>query len=209
MKNIVLAVILLMSIAAYGQGESVASSSGKRWGAFGTFAYADTWLPGKLGATVSYGDDSRVWELAYQSASYSFDVIIDDLGEISDTRIHLSTRSFTWDTTFNFQYGIYYNSLNVSLGNSYTKYAGVDSESVEINTAGVLWGVGNRWHWENWAVGADWFKVFWPLAIVNTDTKFLSETSKDSDEEDIRELVDGITSIPTFTLVHFEVGYRF
>lgn len=181
----------------------------KRWALLGSFAYLDTWLPGKLGATLSYGNKERTWEFAYQNASYSLDVLIDDLGKITDTRMHLSTRSHTWGGSFNFQYGIFYNKFSAKLGNDYTELVGASFNLVEIETAGVLWGVGNKWRWGGWELNADWFKVFWPLAKLGEDSDILDSEASSSDKDDIEELIDGVSSIPTVSLAHFELGYRF
>lgn len=184
--------------------------SKKQWGAFFTYAYLDTWLPGKIGLTATYGDERRTFEFAYQQASYSFDFLIDDLGKISDRRAHLTTRSFPGEKSFNFQYGLFYNSLEVSLGNAYTQTVGDKYDLLRIDTAGVMWGLGNRWNWDSGlSVGADWFKVFWPLTVLNQDTKFIDEAANSDEKDDVQELVDGITKLPTFTFVHFELGYRF
>jgi hypothetical protein len=188
----------------------VVDNSTKRWAAFGTFAYVDTWLPGKLGATASYGTDERVYEFAYQRASYSFDFVIDDLGKITDQRLHLTTRSFTYGGTFNYQYGLSYNTLKIKLGNAYTEFLSSNEDSLTVDTLNIVWGVGNRWKFgDNWQVGADWFKIFWPVLTVNENTDFIDDTNDADDEDDAQELVDTIKRVPTFTFVHFEVGYRF
>lgn len=182
----------------------------KHWGVLGSYSYADTWLPGKIGLTASYGDENRVYEFAYQNASYSFDFLIDDLGKISDTRIHLSTRSHTWNGTFNFQYGLYYNSLNIHLGNTYIDLVNLGVDVLSIQTIGGFWGVGNRWKFKNGVMlGFDWFKVFWPFYVLDKDIGALSDASASSEKDDLETLVDGISKLPTFSLAHFEIGYRF
>ena len=188
----------------------VIEQSAKKWAIYGNYAYVDTWLPGKFGLTASYGDKDRVYELAIQQASYSFDILVSDLGNITDRRIHLTTRSFTWGTSFNFQYGAYYNSLEVNLGNSYTDLVGDKYDVLKVETLGVMWGVGNRWTWDNGiSLGFDWFKVFWPLMTLNENTDYLDEVPAGSEKDDAEELSNAIANIPTFTLSHFEIGYRF
>lgn len=188
----------------------VVDNETKRWSALGSFSYVDTWLPGKLGATASYGTDERVYEFAYQRGSYSFDFIIDDLGKITEQRFHLTTRSFAYGGTFNYQYGLSYNTLKITLGSDYTDALGGKYDVLQVDTLNVVWGVGNRWKFgEHWQVGADWFKIFWPVLTLNEDTKFIDKTNDADDEDDAEELVDTIKRVPTFTFVHFEVGYRF
>ncbi|MBD66346.1 MAG: hypothetical protein CME62_14140 [Halobacteriovoraceae bacterium] len=182
----------------------------KKWGVYGTFSYVDTWVPGKFGLTATYGDEERTYELAWQQASFSVNILIDDLGGVSDRRIHLTTRSFVSGRSFNFQYGAFYNTVTAELGNSYTETVGASFDVIRVDTAGVMWGLGNRWKWENgFAVGFDWFKVFWPLAIVNKEADFLDETDDSDDKDEVETLIDGVASLPTFSLLHFELGYRF
>lgn len=190
--------------------EQALEADDKGWGIYGTYAYLDTWLPGKFGLTASYGNKDRVYELAFQQASYGFDVLVSDLGNITDRRIHLTTRSHTWGSSFNFQYGAYYNSFEVKLGNSYTDLVGDKFDVLKVETAGVMWGVGNRWTWDNGiSLGFDWFKVFWPLMTLNEDTDFIDEAPAGDEKDDAKELHDAIAGLPTFTLSHFEIGYRF
>lgn len=181
----------------------------KKWAGFLTYSHLDLWLPGKIGAVASYGDQSRTFELAFQTASYSFDVVIDDLGRISDQRLHFSTRSFVWDGSFNIQYGGYYNVFTANLGNTYSDVLGVTVDVIEVSSLGVLWGLGNRWLIkEKFYIGADWFKVFWPLVTLDKTDSFEDGTAS-SEKDDLSELVDALANIPTFTLLHLEIGYRF
>ena len=184
-------------------------TSEKFWVAYGTFSYFDTWLPNKIGMTGVYGNEKRTYELAYQNASYSFDFVIDDLGKISDTRLHLTTRSHTWENSFNFQYGLYYNSLTIHLGNTYTSLVGVEADVLTLKRLGAMWGLGNRWFWKNGiSFGIDYFKIFWPFLDMGGDTDYLDEASGE-EQDDVQKLVDAVGSIPTFSLFHFELGYRF
>jgi hypothetical protein len=186
------------------------SDSESTWGVYGTYSYLDLWLPSKLGLVVSYGDNNRVYELAYQSASYSFDYIVDDLGKWTDKRIHLTTRSHTWGSSFNFQYGAYYNSFSIDLGSNLTRLVGAQYDVIKIETVGAMFGVGNRWTWDNGlSIGSDWFRIFYPLAVVGEDTSFLDKTDDAGDKSDVQKVVDIVKSTPTITLVHFEIGYRF
>ena len=100
--------------------ESAEDSEARKWGAYATYSYFDTWLPGQWGITGSYGAGDRKWEFAFQQASIDFDAIVDDLGHVRERRIHLSTRSHTWGGSFNFEYGVYYNNFQIDLGTLYT-----------------------------------------------------------------------------------------
>lgn len=180
----------------------------KSWALYGSYSLYDLWIPGKIGLNLSYGTDFRRYELIYQSASYSFDLLIDDLGRISDTRIYFATRSHTWENSFNFQYGLFYNNIAASLGNVYTDTLGSSFDVLEVKTAGIMWGVGNRWHFDNgFGFGLDWFKVFWPLYADN-EANF-SNVADSPQKEDAKSLVDALSSIPTLSILNIEFGYRF
>lgn len=181
------------------------TSSTKSWRAFATYSPWDMWLPGKYGAVGSYGDSSRTFELAWQKASYGLDLIVDDIGSITDQRIHLTTRSFTWDNSFNFQYGLSYNSFTVNLGKSF-----VAVDALEMTTISTVWGVGNRWELDNGLTfGADWFKVFYPVHTLQKKDSVLDGAISQGDKDDLNELIDFVSKIPTITLIHLEVGYKF
>jgi hypothetical protein len=72
-----------------------------------------------------------------------------------------------------------------------------------------MWGLGNKWRWKSWEFSSDWFKVFWPIAKLGEESEYLSYTNDKSDQEDIQELIDTVAEIPTFSLFHVELGYRF
>ena len=196
--------LLLLPFVSFGaEGEKTP------WAAFVTLAPYDLWLPNKMGATAVRFEQSRTYELAFQTASYNLDVVIDGLAGVSEQRIHLTTRSHTWDGSFNFQYGVYYNTINVHLGQEYLGL-GAKSDVISVATAGGMWGFGNRWAWDNgFQLGADWFKIFYPFTTVKNESDFLDENASAEDKENVQELVDAFLKIPQLTLLHFEVGYRF
>lgn len=229
MKFLFIVLLTCLSVTAYSEDELVSAPKDsikeatqaiteeiiddKTWGVYGTYSYFDLWLPSKLGLVLSYGDKDRVYELAYQSASYSldyFDDIVEDLGKITDKRIHLTTRSHTWGGSFNFQYGVYYNSFSIDLGSNLMRLVDAQYDIIKIETVGAMFGTGNRWTWDNgFTIGADWFRIFYPLKVVGEETSFLSKTTDSGDKSDIQEIVDIVKNTPTITLSHFEIGYRF
>jgi hypothetical protein len=182
------------------------------WGVYGTYSYLDMWVPSKLGIVVSYGDKDRVYELAYQSASlgYSMGGVIEDFGKITDTRIHLTTRSHTWGSSFKFQYGVYYNSFTVDLGTEFLRFVDAQYDVVKVQTIGAMFGMGNRWTWDNGlSISTDWFRMFYPIKLINEESDYLDNSTNSSDVDTMQDAIDAIKSFPTFTLAHFEIGYRF
>lgn len=209
MKLLISFVFIIITNNAF-SSESTASSSNKSdWGAMLTYTPYDLWLPGKIGLTAVKFEESRTYELAFQRASYSFDFIIDGLGNISDQRMHLTTRGHTWDGTFNFQYGLYISSTSITLGKTYLG-TGVTSDAISVTNLGGMWGFGNKWSWNNgFQLGMDYFKIFYPITTLTKESDFLNESANQSDKDDVKELVDGLSKLPQLTLLHFEIGYRF
>lgn len=183
----------------------------KKWGAFATYAPYDTWLFGKYGVTGSWmAQEDRAYELALQRSSLGLNFIIDDLAGIQENRIHLTMRSFTWKGSFNFQYGVYYNSLKVHLGKEYFDGVGAQYDVVELSTLGAMWGFGNRWSWNNGlSLGVDWFKIFYPVTRLKNKSSYIENAPDSSEKEDVKKLVDQVSKIPQFSFIHLEIGYRF
>lgn len=182
------------------------STAESKWSGYLTYSQFDLWIPGKIGLVASYKEhDKRTYELAWQKASYGFDLFVDDIGSVSEQRIHFTTRSFKYGTSFNYQYGLLYTSYLVNLGKGFVGF-----DLVEIKTLGGLWGVGNRWELErNIDIGIDWFKVFVPVVTLEKENDALDSAESKSDKNDLKDLLKAFTSIPTITVLHFEVGYRF
>lgn len=185
-------------------------STDKKWGSVFTYAPWDTWLPGKWGVTGIYFHNFRTFELGYQRASYNLDIVIDGLAGISEQRLHLTTRSHTFENSFNFQYGVYINSVSAHLGKEYIGGVGAKFDLVEVYTLGGMWGLGNRWILDNGLIiGADWFKIFMPIKTLKNDSDYIDATNDSSKKSDVQDLVDALTQIPQFALIHFEIGYKF
>lgn len=181
------------------------------YGTYITYAMYDTWLPFKLGLLLSYGKKkNRLYEFGYQKASYGFKISGFELGNISDTKIYLTTRSHTWKSSFNFQYGLYYNAFDLSLGRSYLDSVGGNYDIIKIHTIGAIWSVGNRFGWKNGvSFGIDWFRIFYPFKVLESNSDYLDDTNNTENKKDIKELIDTISNVPTFTIFNFEIGYRF
>lgn len=185
--------------------ESPLEANKKSFALFGTYSLYDMWLPSKIGAHLSYGNKQRTYELAYQYSSLGFDLVLDDIGSVTDSRFHFSTRSFAYDNSFNYQYGISYNTLKANLGKSF-----VSVDFFEARIVSLFWGVGNRFQvTENIDFGVDWFRVFWPVKTVYLNDDALDNVSNEDDRDDLKKLIGFLEDIPTFTVFHFELGYRF
>ncbi|MCB0410665.1 MAG: hypothetical protein KDD29_10630, partial [Flavobacteriales bacterium] len=135
----------------------------KSWGALGHFSYIDTWVPGKLGFHLfKVEDESTTWEFEFSRGSISYEVIKVNLIHFWDHRFSLYKRSFSQRNSLNFRYGIYYNTFGVVLGDDMLRYVSnaEEYELVEVKTAGITWGLGNRWQTGGkFTWGIDWFTL--------------------------------------------------
>lgn len=209
MKLLINFIFCLFTLNSFAAEDTAPTSNKTNWGAMLTYAPYDLWLPGKIGVTAVKFEESRSYELAYQRASYGLDFLISGLGNITDQRLHLTTRGHTWDGSFNFQYGLYISSTNITLGKTYLG-AGVTSNAISVTNLGAMWGFGNKWAWSNGIqFGIDYFRIFYPLKTLKKKSDFLDETANQENKDDVEKLVDGISKLPQMTLLHFELGYRF
>ncbi len=180
-------------------------ASESRFGALISYSLYDMWLPAKYGGILSYGTDKRNYELAYEKSSIGFGSLLDNIGSVSDERLHLTTRSFKYSNSFNYQYGISYNRFAVNLGKAF-----VNTDVFEARTLDLVWGIGNRWKIKsNIEIGVDWLRVFYPVKVLSLNDKALDNVSNKEDKEDLENVINLVTNIPKFTIFHFEVGYRF
>jgi hypothetical protein len=199
-------IILFLLLSISTSSNLFAQSSGEnRFGVFATYSLYDLWIPSKIGGHISYGNKKRTYELAYQYSNINFDLIVDDIGSVNDSRFHFSTRSFKYDNSFNYQYGISYNTFKANLGKSF-----VNVDLLEARTLSLFWGIGNRFKVnDNFEFGIDWLRIFWPVKTLYLNDDALDNVSNSDDREDLKDLIGFLEKFPTFTVLHFELGYRF
>ena len=184
---------------------SFTASASDKWAGFITYSPYDLWIPSKIGALVSYQDKNRAYELAYQFSTIRFDFILDEIGSVSDSRLHLTTRSFRYNNSFNYQYGLSYNHFKMNLSPAFSSF-----DLFEARVLNIVWGVGNRYKWKSGIeLGVDWFKIFYPLYTLALNDSALDSVTNSNDKEDLKRVITLLEKIPTFTLVHIELGYRF
>ena len=184
----------------------------RSWGIHFDYAYIDTWVPSKTGATVYYIENQQnTWDLEYLKGSLGVPSFIIDIGELSDTRLSFLKRSYRNRTSFHYLYGIYYNNINIHLGDEFVEDLTGDSrfsaDLIDIKVMGVSWGIGNRWTTSGkFTWGVDWFSVNWPLVKLGSDTPYLDESDDKSHKEDVRDVIEFIEKYPTFSLLIIQLG---
>lgn len=184
----------------------------KNWGVHFNYTYIDTWIPGKKGFNAYYVESSAVsWDLEYLKGSLSLPSFIFDLGEFTDQRISFFKRSFGSNTSFHYLYGVYYNQLNIHLGDDLLASVSGDArnsvEVVDIKVVGASWGIGNRWNTSGkFTWGVDWLTINLPLVRFAAKTPYLDESSDKEDKEDVRDALEKLQSYPTFSILKFQLG---
>jgi hypothetical protein len=181
---------------------------------YGIYSLIDTWLPSKLGLSYAYNTSATgSWEVEYLSGSYA-PLGIKELGEFSETRVSLLYRSFSERNSFNFIYGLNYNSFKLGIGDKLlsTITGGIvpGYDVVTVETLGLSWGVGNRWNLnDKFLISFDWFAIHIPIYVIESEAPFLEATASEEDKDDIRDALDFIENIPTFSVIKVQFGYNF
>lgn len=189
--------------------------SERDWVIMGNYSYLDLWIPGKQGITFGYRfDESATLELEYLTGEYSFAAfLIDDLGKFSDKRLSLLYRSYNKRNSFNWLYGLFYEKVEIYLGSEFLE--GVTDfdpkvDLVDIQTAGITWGLGNRWQFKSgFALGVDWFVINIPLVTLNKEAAYFSSSASQKDKDKVDDTMSTIAKFPTFSVIKFQIGGSF
>lgn len=85
-----------------------------------------------------------------------------------------------------------------------------DFNILSVKSVGVTLGLGNRWQLKNgMSLGVDWFHLNIPVSVFETDADYLNSDADQQDKEDIRDVLDVLKRVPTFSFLKFQVGYTF
>lgn len=202
MKYLILLCFICFGFSAY--AESI-----KKYSLGGSYSYLDTWLPSKLGVSAAYLFDDHSYELAVEHASYNFDLVIHDLGSISENRFLLQRRNIPWSGSFNYQFGLSYHTLSIDLGNTYTDLAGASISVLSIKTIDALVGIGNFWTYkETYQFGVNWIRMHYPIISLSGEDDY-KDIPASSEQDDLKDLTDILTKLPTFSLLQLEFKYKF
>lgn len=184
----------------------------KEWGVHFNYAYIDTWISGKKGINAYYVESSAVtWDFEYLKGSLSLPSFIFELGEFTDKRFSLLKRSFGDNNSFHYLYGVYYNHLNIHLGDDLLESVSGDErhsvDVMDIKVMGASWGIGNRWQTSGkFTWGIDWFTINMPLVRLGASTPYLDETNDKKDRENAKDAIETLQSYPTFSILKVQLG---
>jgi hypothetical protein len=189
--------------------------SATKWSITGDYSVFETWVLSKYGATIAYNSTPfDTYELEYMKGSFGWGYFGIDIGKISEQKATLLWRSFNQRNTLNFITGIYYDKFDIHLGSDMLATVSGNTQSsvelVELATAGLTWGVGNRWQTKKGFVwGADWFVINVPLTVIREKNSFV-DTTTDADKR--KETVDAMNVLkhfPAFAVFKVQLGVSF
>ncbi|MES2963244.1 MAG: hypothetical protein V4760_05095 [Bdellovibrionota bacterium] len=180
----------------------------------GNLAPIDLIVGPKLGLSLGWVQSaSRTLELEYVKGSIKAP-FIKELGEVSDTRISLMSRSYSARNSFNFTWGVSYMALNGRIGDELlSRLSGGSIPNVEfigIESVGLTAGIGNRWIFSRGITfGVDWFTWSQPIIVTKKEAKFLDYVSNQNDKDNMQKAIDLISVIPHFSLLKLQFGMTF
>lgn len=180
----------------------------------GSYSGVSTWIPSKLGLSYTYSPSvTGSWELAYSRGSVAAPFFLDDLGSITESSISLLYRSYSRRNSFSFIYGLNYYNFDARLSGEYLASVTGDPSDfniLRVRSIGVTVGLGNRWQLKNGvSLGVDWFHLNIPVNVFETDADYLNSDADPEDKEDVRDALDFLKRVPTFSFLKLQVGYTF
>ena len=187
----------------------------KNWGVTGNFSLFEMWVLTKYGITGYYTKDpKRDWELEYMRGSLGFGYFGINIGSIQEQRISLLTRSFGKRNSLNFLYGVFYNQMEIGLSQKFLNTVSQVSQSqvnnVELSTAGLTWGFGNRWQTkEGYILGLDWFVINIPFSTIQQRIPFLKQSNDKDSRDSVKDALNWLKKIPSAGILKFQIGMTF
>lgn len=186
-----------------------------KWSIVGEYSLFETWVLSKKAIAITYNETSaNSCEFEYATGSLGWGAFGIDIGEIKEQRYSLLSRSYVNRKTWSFITGIYYNKINVQLGNALlVTVVGAQQASVkflELDTVGFTWGFGQRWQTQKGYVwGADWFTIHVPLFVTEESAPFLDASSSEERRKDVGAALNFFKRIPEFAVIKIQLGYSF
>lgn len=186
----------------------------KKHSVFVSYTPIDTWVPSKLGINYSFIESrTTTWDVGFDRGSIGFGYLLVDIASISDQRFTLLRTSYGKRNSFFLTYGLNYYKFSAHIGSK--RLAGMtgnerlSAELINIESLGLTFGIGNRWQRKNWIFGINWVSIHVPVVSLKAETGFFSTSNNPDDEEHVRDIIDTIKSIPTFSILKLHVGYSF
>lgn len=177
------------------------------------YSSADLIIPGKWGATATWidGPDSSL-DFEYLTGSLSFPFLVDELGELRDSRFSLIRRSYAEKGNFNFFYGLAYHKFHVKVGSEILNRIGNVPfiDVMDLETLGVVLGIGHRWVFDhNITLGIDWISLSQPVMRTRRNIPIMQYVRNSGDRHDLDTVIRFGEFFPRIVLLKLQVGFTF
>jgi hypothetical protein len=173
-------------------------------------------LPLKWGLGISYHpDSSHSYELNHMRAIVPMDILIVNVGKITESRTGFLHRSYGERSSFAWIIGASYETFEAKLGNKYLDYVPTSQQTslelMSFSTLAMTVGIGNRFAVnERFAIGVDWIKWHQPLVSLGRNMAYLDDPRV---SPDVRNQLDSAMRLaqyfPRFTLFEISLVYGF
>lgn len=173
------------------------------------------WTMMDYGVSASYHPSAKVaYELDFTTGQLGFGYFGVDIGRLRERKYSFIRRSYSDRNSFHFATGIFINDLDVKLGNKYLSAVAANRRSevdlLQIQTAGLTFGLGNRWQFKSGAVfGLDWLMINLPVWTISQKHPFLDASGNQDYVDDIQSALKLFRHIPTLALLRIQAGYSF
>jgi len=170
---------------------------------------------GKYGGTAGFTSSAdRSWEIEYLHGSFTAHVFIEDLGNMTDNRLSLITRSYLGRNSFNVSYGLSYFDFYVGLGEQFLARVSPSARSaadhLEVESLGFNIGFGNRWQLSrSVSLGVDWLVWSQPVFLLRKNAGFLDHVTNAWDRGPIEKAINTMSYFPRFTMLKLQFGLSF
>jgi hypothetical protein len=154
---------------------------------------AGIYLTGDLIAQLEYGHGTL--GLGF------FDIRADTLGA--------NLKLFTGNS-FYFKGGLIYRQVYVDNVSCILCEDKTPRDAGSASSLGIEGAIGNQWQWETFTLGVDWLGVVAPVAVLKTENKYDSSSSKsESTKQEINEVWNDVAKAVNLSLLRFYLGASF
>jgi hypothetical protein len=177
------------------------------------YSSIDLIIPNKWGATATWldGPDSSL-EFEYLTGALNFPFLVDELGEIRDSRFSLIRRNYAEKGNFNFFYGLAYHKFHVKVGSEILNRIGNVPfiDVMEFDTLAVVLGLGHRWVFDhNITLGIDWISLSQPVVRTRRNIPIMQYVRNSSDRSDLDTVIRFGEFFPRIVLLKLQAGFTF
>lgn len=177
------------------------------------YSSIDLIIPNKWGATATWidGPDSSL-EFEYLTGALNFPFLVDELGEIRDSRFSLIRRNYAEKGNFNFFYGLAYHKFKVKVGSEILNRIGNVPfiDVMDFETLAVVLGLGHRWVFDhNITLGIDWISLSQPVIRTRRNIPIMQYVRNSSDRSDLDTVIRFGEFFPRIVLLKLQAGFTF